>query len=649
MVGLLRRNTARLVAVGTCALLVSAVVAQQAPAAVSSDFAFSAQDLQPIRHGIWQSVREVPPAFDHVAGWVSAIGAAVSLSDADGDGQDNDSCLVDPRTDTVTLAPVPGTAQRFAPLELRPGGAVPYEPVEMAPTGCLPGDFDEDGRIDYLVSYWGRSPVLFLRAAAELGPEAFVAQDLVSPAEGWATETATSADLDGDGHLDLVIGNYFPDDVDLLGRTGSGPEEAAHAMPTSMSAASNGGVNRVFRFTGATPATESTPPSVAFEEQSDAFTEQEASGWTLALGAQDLTGDALPELYVANDFGRDYLLHNVSTVGRIDFDSVEGARTVDDPKSTILGHDSFKGMGVDFGDLNGDSWTDLFVSSLGSPYGLVETHLAWVNDGEPERMAQGAAPFTDRATQLGLANSGWAWDAKFGDFNNDGPQELLQSTGFVRGDKRSGWPQLQELGTAQDGRFEDVANWPDFSAGVDISGNEPDAFFTRSSDGMWANVAAAAGLDSRVPSRGVATADVDGDGDLDVAVAKQFAPSTFHLNECPNCGSGLNLRVVLEPGSVGDSVRAVPRADAGGILASPAVGAVVSVPDRAPSRSTAGTDTRASAPRKRTSGRAMPMATPRSPCPGGIATAAGRRGRSRSRPAPGRSYSDRRQDDDHSR
>ena len=32
----------------------------------------------------------------------------------------------------------------------------------MAPMGCVPGDFNDDGRTDLLVYYWGRTPVLFM-------------------------------------------------------------------------------------------------------------------------------------------------------------------------------------------------------------------------------------------------------------------------------------------------------------------------------------------------------------------------------------------------------------------------------------------------------------------------------------------------------
>lgn len=46
-------------------------------------------------------------------------------------------------------------------------------------------------------------------------------------------------------------------------------------------------------------------------------------------------------------------------------------------------------------------------------------------------------------------------------------------------------------------------------------------------------------------TRGIATADVDGDGDLDFAVANQWADSRFYRNDCPDCGDFLGLHLLL--------------------------------------------------------------------------------------------------------
>lgn len=64
------------------------------------------------------TIRQVHPQLENISGWISAVGASVALFDRDGDGLFNDYCLVDPRFDTVTEAPVPGTGDRFPAQEI---------------------------------------------------------------------------------------------------------------------------------------------------------------------------------------------------------------------------------------------------------------------------------------------------------------------------------------------------------------------------------------------------------------------------------------------------------------------------------------------------------------------------------------------------
>ncbi|HEX6700820.1 MAG TPA: VCBS repeat-containing protein [Gaiellaceae bacterium] len=538
-------------------------------AELASRFAFQRLPLAVAAPPV-KSVRSVEPSLRRIAGWISAVGAAVSLSDLDGDGLPNDVCLVDPRSDRITVAPAPGTGARYAPFTLD-AAPLPSDARTTAPMGCLPGDFDEDGRTDLLAYYWGRTPVFFLRrAGTPLGPGAFVRRELTTSGERWYTDTITSADLDGDGHLDLVVGNYFPDGARVL--DASAKNDPGMQMQDSMSRAFNGGRDRIYLWAGATPG---AAPDVRYRDASSVLSDHVADAWTLAAGAADLDGDIRPELYFANDFGPDRLLDNRSTPGHLSFAVVSGRRGLTTPASKVLGHDSFKGMGIDFGDLNGDGRLDFFVSNITSEFALEESNFAFVATGHASELRHGRAPFTDRSEQLGVSRSGWGWDAKIADFDDDGVPEIVQAEGFLKG-RVNRWPQLHELAMANDTLLRHQSLWPQFKPGDDLSGHEKARFFVKGPAGRFVDLADAVGLDAPVVTRGIATGDVDGDGRLDLAIAGQWGPSYLYRNRAPGPRRFLGLRLLLPPGGAASATRIV-RGLPGGLLARPAVGAEVRV------------------------------------------------------------------------
>src|SRR5262249_14672360 len=135
-----------------------------------------------------------------------------------GNGRSDDLCIVDTRSDRVVITPVPGTGDRYAPFALT-YGSLPMSDT-IAPMGCVPGDVNADGRMDLLVYFWGRTPIVFLAKANAhgLSDDTYQPTELVPNAGGakytgelWNTNSATVGDFDGDGHADIYIGNYFPD------------------------------------------------------------------------------------------------------------------------------------------------------------------------------------------------------------------------------------------------------------------------------------------------------------------------------------------------------------------------------------------------------------------------------------------------------
>ncbi len=562
----LRRLAALLIVAGLYLMSRQPRLAAVDRQALAARFRFQRHPLPEMPGYAFHYVRPVHPWFERISNWTSAVGASVAIGDLERTGLPSVLCYVDTRIDELIVAPVPprdgapNQPNRFAPFILNPTGTLPYDFRTMAPMGCVLGDFAENGRLDVLVYYWGRSPVVFMRkpatdpnhpaslSAADFTPFELIPPDPDGQPLRWFTNAALQADLDGDGHVDLVLGNYHPDGARVLDASATTPA----VMQDSMSHAFNGGQKHFLLWKQPAPG-----ELFKFEEQHDVICETDGKplsaekaepylyGWTLAMGAVDLDGDLLPELYIANDFGPDRLLHNISRRGHLSFVPLKGKRHFTTPKSKVIGHDSFKGMGVDFADLSHDGNLDIFISNIADEFALQESHLAFIHNGHPELMRQGIAPYDDQSEQLGLSRSNWGWDAKFGDFTNDGNVELLQATGFCRGNA-SVWPWLHELATANDALVKYPQAWFRCQPGDGLSYQDARLFFfARDAGGHFWDIGRDVGFTEADIGRGLAIADVEGNGRLDFAAANQYGPSYFYYNDCPESKNFLGLHLVL--------------------------------------------------------------------------------------------------------
>lgn len=590
---------------------------------LSGHFEFLQKRLDELPNVPRRQTRDVHRDLKHIQPWISSVGAAAALGDIDGDLISNDICYVDTRINRVIVASlaVPPAYPAFS-LDAPESS---FDPKTVAPMGCLIGDLNEDGRPDLLVYYWGRPPVAFLALGDSDGHsrplrvrrEQYKAFEIGKghpwEKQRWFTNAATFADIDGDGHADLIIGNYFCDDGRILDPNTKEPVCPHPVMQDSMSRAYNGGRNRLLLWSSGRGGPN---PQVAYQDVSDALPEDIANAWTLAIGAQDLNGDLLPEIYFANDFGPDRLLVNCSRAeesfaqsrralgcfpleGPVSFRLIEGRKTFTKPNSKVLGRDSFKGMGVDFADLNGDGIPDIYVSNITEKWALQESQFLFLSDGrklDATLVRDGIAPYSDESESLGLSRSGWAWDAKLADFDNDGQPEALQAVGFVRGKKsdsgltwrKSCWAVLQELATANDALLSHAGIWFDMAQdesgiGCDLSGDNRNPFFTRNSSGRYVNISQRLKhIDEgdRAVTRGIAIADINQDGLLDYVEAKQFGASSLYVNQSPLRGKNGFLGIIPRIYTEGDSPNMiVDRPTGASVQASsrPAIGATVRV------------------------------------------------------------------------
>ena len=151
-----------------------------------------------------------------------------------------------------------------------------------ASTGAVWGDYDNDGYDDVLIYKWGR-PELFHND----GGKHFTRVTEQAGLPKWVNaNTAVWFDYDSDGKLDLFLGGYYSEDVDLWHL------KTTKIMPESFEYANNGGRKYLFHNLG----------GGRFEEVSEKLGIS-SRRWALAAVAADLRGTGYPDLFIANDYG----------------------------------------------------------------------------------------------------------------------------------------------------------------------------------------------------------------------------------------------------------------------------------------------------------------------------------------------------------
>ena len=224
--------------------------------------------------------------------------------------------------------------------------------------------------------------------------------------------SAAAADVDGDGDLDVYVTRYqqvkkgqshYPQDI--LNSRGAPP-------------------NRLLINNG----------DGIFTDRAHAAGVDD-TGYGLAAAFADYDGDGHPDLYVANDFGDNRLYRN------------KGDGTFEDVTERSGVGDVGFGMGVDWGDFDGDGQLDLYISNMYSSAGNR------ILDFDPHQMPEalrrklrkaaagntllrnlGNGSFEDVSAPAGVSRAGWAWDTHFLDYDNDGRLDMYVANGFVSGE-----------------------------------------------------------------------------------------------------------------------------------------------------------------------------------------------------------------------
>jgi hypothetical protein len=404
----------------------------------------------------------------------TALGAAVAVADYNGDGFE-DIFATDSKESGKNWLYRNNGDWTFTEVGEAAGVAMGNDATNVS-ANALWLDYNNDRRPDLLVVRFGYNQLF-----ENLGNGTFkeVSEQAGLTKQYLNSIVAIAFDYDLDGDLDLVLGNYFQP-------TSLFNPPTAHFFPESFETANNGGGLTLYRNNGDKTFTDVTDDAGL-----------RLSGWTLDLGHSDVDHDGDDDLYVAADFGTDRFFVN------------NGDGTFTDHTEAAIGIDTKKGMNADWGDFNHDGLFDMFVTNITDEY-MREGNFLWQNNGD--------LTFSDVARETGTYDTGWGWAGKFLDYDNDSWLDLFVVNGWVSAGEKNYVVDVFKLIVTPGIDLSNATNWPPMGNKT-LSGYQENCLFHNQGGTLFKNDAARHGVNSKLDGRGVAVADFDNDGRLDMYVS----------------------------------------------------------------------------------------------------------------------------------
>lgn len=329
--------------------------------------------------------------------------------------------------------------------------------------GCSFADFDADGDIDIYLTAVGNNILLqnkngiFHDVTLQMG----VSGNDPNPksVKAWST-SSTWVDVDGDGWLDLFVDNYvkWTPETDIY--TTRDGKSKSYATPDI--------------YQGETCRLYKNIKGRYFEDITEKAGVMNNEGKSLGVAVADFNDDNWPDIVVSNDTQPNFLyinkgdgsFTNKALVSGIGYDENGRARA---------------GMGVDIADVANDNKQAIAIGNFSQEPISLYTQT-------------GSGLFQDRAGTAQLTRASLlqlTFGVHFVDLDNDGFVELITANGHIEPDIN---------GVQQNITFE----------------QQPQVFYN--DRGKFIDISDKVGASFRDPlvGRGIATADIDKDGDLDI-------------------------------------------------------------------------------------------------------------------------------------